>query len=178
MKTMSALKATATIGAAIVLALLTVQGTLALWTVTATSKSQSVQAADFAVTAAVGDTTQRVPDGGTVTVSGLSDMKPGECRVTPIRVTNATNAGGSFTVKATVTVPKATGTLAPHLVTGIGLGQDGSCTPSPQTHGMELAKKASGTFYLSTKLAETAPAAMGGAGASIAFTLTTEQQSR
>jgi hypothetical protein len=41
-----------------------------------------------------------------------------------------------------------------------------------------LAKKASGTFYLSTKLAETAPAAMGGAGASIAFTLTTEQQSR
>ena len=38
--------------ACLVLALLTVQGTLALWTVTATSKSQSVQAADFAVTAA------------------------------------------------------------------------------------------------------------------------------
>jgi hypothetical protein len=183
MKTMSALRATATISAAIVLALLTVQGSLALWNVTATSKSQTVQSADFKVMVKIGDKEQqRLSAGEKIAVAAASGLMPGDCQVTPIRVTNATDAGGTFTVTATATDLKATDTaavrLTDHLTTSIALDQGGNCTPSQQDNTLSLDKGSSGTFYLSTKLAAIAPATLAGAKASIAFTLTTAQQPR
>jgi hypothetical protein len=176
MKTMPALKATATIGAAIVLALLTVQGTLALWTVTAASTGQSVQSADFKVTAAVGENVQRLPAGGTITVAGPAALTPGTSQSTPIVVTNAADAGGAFTVSATAMDPTSSGVLSPYLTTSIGLGQGGSCTDIRQDTRVVLAKGASGTFCLTSTLAANTPATFGGTGASIAFTLATQQQ--
>ncbi|MFL4477624.1 SipW-dependent-type signal peptide-containing protein [Paeniglutamicibacter sp. ORCA_105] len=176
MKTMSALKATAAIGVAIVLALLTVQGTLALWTATATTTSQTVQSADFKVTAAVGENVQRLPAGGTITVAGPTGLTPGTSQSTPIVVTNAADASGPFTISATAGTTTATGALAPYLSTSIGLGQDGRCTNIRQDTRVVLAKGASATFCLTTTLAENTPATFGGAGASIAFTLATQQQ--
>ena len=172
---MSALKATATISAAIALALLTVQGTLALWTATATSKSQTVKSADFKVTVAVGGTVQRVPASGTVTVANLSDLKPGAKHVTPIKVTNATDAGGTFTIRATAEDLVATGKLAQYLDTGITRATDGSCNEAQQDNVLDLAKGASGTFCLNTTLKVNAPATVSGAEASVAFTLASQQ---
>jgi predicted ribosomally synthesized peptide with SipW-like signal peptide len=176
MKTMSALKATAAIGVAIVLALLTVQGTLALWTATATTTGQTAQSADFKVTAAVGQNMQRLPADGTITVDGPTGLTPGTSHSTPIVVTNAADASGPFTISATAGTTHATGALAPYLSTSISLGQGGSCTSLRQGTGVELSKHASGTFCLTTTLAENTPATFGGAGASIAFTLATQQQ--
>jgi predicted ribosomally synthesized peptide with SipW-like signal peptide len=176
MKTTSALKAIVLIGAAVVLALLTVQGSLALWNATATSTGQSVQSADFKVTVAVGENVQRLPAGGMITVAGPAGLKPGTSQSTPIVVRNAADAGGPFTISATASAPTSTGTLAPYLGTAIGLGQDGSCTALRQGTRLELAKGASGTFCLITTLAANTPASFGGAGASIAFTLDTQQQ--
>lgn len=179
MKTMSALKATATIGAAIVLALLTVQGTLALWNATATSKSQSVQSADFKVTVKVGDREpQRLPASGNIAVAAPSGLMPGISKATRIVVTNDTDAGGAFTVKATASGLAVSGELKQYLSTSIGLDHDGSCTVVQQGTSIVLAKDASAAFCLTTRLAATAPATLGGGGAAIAFTLTTEQQSR
>jgi predicted ribosomally synthesized peptide with SipW-like signal peptide len=181
MKTMSALKATATIGAAIVLALLTVQGTLASWSASTTSTSQVVQAADFAMTAAVGDGgPQPLPAGGVLRVPVPTGLKPWTSKVTPIVVTNDTNAGGAFTIRATATatVPADGGQLAPYLVTGLGAGKGGSCAAIDQVTTVVLDKGASATFCLSTSLKADTPVAMGGTGASIALTLDTQQQPR
>lgn len=178
MKTMSALKATATISAAIVLALFTVQGTLALWTASAPTKSQSVQSADFNVTVAVGNREpQRLPPGEPVTVEGPAGLTPGTSHTTPIVVTNATEAGGTFTIAATAAAT-ATGKLAPYLATSIGLGQGGTCTQVQEVRTLVLSKGASGTFCLTTTLNMDTPVSMGGTGASIAFTLATAQQPR
>jgi hypothetical protein len=176
MKTMPALKATATIGAAIVLALLTVQGTLALWTVTATSTGQTVQSADFKVTVAVGENVQRLPAGGTIAVAGPAELKPGTSQSTPIVVTNAADAGGPFTVSAAAMDPTSSGVLSPYLSTSLGLGQDGRCTDLHPGPRVVLAKGASGTFCLTSTLAANTPATFGGTEASIAFTLATQQQ--
>lgn len=178
MKTMTALKAIAAIGAAIVLALLTVQGTLALWNATATSEKQTVQAADFKVSVAVdGGPEQRLPADGVVKAIVPSGLTPGTSKVTPIVVNNATDAGGSFTISATASRPVVSGQLAPYLETSIGLDQNGKCT-SVESGPMYLAKGASGTFCLTTTLKSGTPSAMSGTDASIAFTLTAAQQSR
>jgi hypothetical protein len=176
MKTMSALKITGAIGVAIVLALLTVHGTLARWTATATTTGLSVQSADFKVTAAVGQNVQRVPAGGTITVPGPTALTPGTSQNTPIVVTNAADASGPFTISVTAGTTHAIGALAPYLTTSIGVGQSGSCTDIRQDTRVVLAKGASATFCLTATLAANTPATFGGAGASITFTLATQQQ--
>ena len=178
MKTMSALKATATISAGIALALLTVQGTLALWNVTATSKSQTVQSADFKVTVAVdGGKEQRLPVGGNLNVGGPANLAPGKSAVTPIVVTNATDAGGTFTVQVAA-VATATGDLAPYLISGITVGRGGNCAVPQRAGSVVLPKGASETLCLATALKENTPATFGGTAASITVVLTAEQQSR
>ena len=178
---MTALKATATIGVAIVLALLTVQGTLASWTASAVSEGQVVQAADFTVSVAVGDERpQPLPADGNLRVRVPTGLKPWTSKMTPIVVTNDTNAGGAFTIRATAeaTVPRDGGPLAPYLVTGLGVGKDGSCAAVEQVTAVVLDKGASATFCLSTSLKADTPVALGGTGASIVLTLDTQQLPR
>lgn len=177
MKTKAALQATATIVAAIVLALFTVQGTLASWTASAATTSQSVRAADFTVTVAVGGmAAQPLAAGGVVAVQAPAGLKPWTSKVTPIVVTNATDAGGTFTVESTLTVQTATGPLAPYLVAGIGVGRGGDCATARQGRTVVLDKGASATFCLTTALKADTPVALGGKGASITLTLATQQQ--
>lgn len=176
MKTKTALRATALISAAIVLALFTVQGTLALWNSSATSTNQTVQTADFAVKVAVDGTQQLLPASGTVTVAGISGLKPGVSKTISLQATNATDAGGTFTVLISASTPVVTGQLSPYLTTSLGLGQNGTCTTVSQGKTLQLAKGAAGTFCLTTTLAADTPASFGGAGATIALGLATTQQ--
>ncbi|GAA1871927.1 hypothetical protein GCM10009715_18500 [Paeniglutamicibacter psychrophenolicus] len=118
-----------------------------------------------------------MPIGGNLNVQGPANLAPGKSAVTPIVVTNATDAGGTFTIRVTA-VATATGELAPYLMSSITVGHNGKCAPLQQASSVDLAKDASGTLCLATALKENTPATFGGTGASIAVVLTAEQQSR
>lgn len=178
MGTKARLKATALTVAAVVLGLLTAEGTLATWSEAAASAPQTVGTADFAVVLAPqGGAAQRLPAGGTVTVPAATGIMPGETRTTAIAVTNATDAGsGSFTARAAVGTPQTTGALAPHLATQVRWAADGSsCAALQQGPSRDLPQGATRTLCVTTTLAAATPATAGGGQAATTFTLTAQQ---
>lgn len=177
MRTTAALKATALIAIAVLMALLTVQGTLALWNATASSKNQTVQSADFAVTV-------RTPDGGTarlsgtqtISVGGLTGLTPGTSRTVPVQVTNATDAGnGTFKARITAGTPQVSGTLAGYLTASIRPAQSTDCSSVRTGTSIDLAQNATGVFCLTAALSANAPATLGGTTGAVTITLTAQQ---
>lgn len=165
-------------GVAIILASFTVQGTLAVWNQTASSKPQVVTGADFilAVTAS-GDTAQQLSvSGQTVIFPGITGMLPGTTRTTAITLTNSSNAGsGSFRIRVMPGMPTATGTLAPHLTTDLYRVQGTSCTAHHLPSAIELGQGKSGTLCLAVSLAANASATLGGTEATVGIDLNVTQ---
>lgn len=174
MGTKTTLRMVAILGAATILALFTVQGTLAAWSQTAASKPQIVSGADFSLTVKTsGGTAQQLSvSGQTVTIPGVTGLLPGTTRTTAVTLTNSSNAGsGTFRIRVDPGLPTATGALAPYLTTDLYRVQDTDCSVNRIAMAVELGQGQSGTLCLTVALATNAPATLGGAVAGVGFNL-------
>ncbi len=179
MRTTSALKTAALLIAAVVLALGTVQGSLAVWNTATSTSAGMVQAADFAVLlkAASGDE-QRLSVNGvpaTVTLPAVINLQPGETRVVPVTVTNAANAGsGAFRIRLTASTAVVSGAKTPGLAATAGISATGTCSgEAPAT--VDLAQGAQATLCVKVTLKAEAPATTGGQTSSVSVKLAATQ---
>ncbi|MFZ3454183.1 hypothetical protein [Arthrobacter sp. 7Tela_A1] len=102
----TALKATGLVSGAVLLGLLTVQGTYALWDAAVQATTGNIQAATFNVEmdGGNGSVMMAQPDGSAGTVSlattALGAVDAGASVYAGVRLTNHTDAGGEFTLRA------------------------------------------------------------------------------
>lgn len=179
MRTASALKTTSLLIAAVVLALGTVQGSLALWNTTTSSGAGMVQAADFAVLLKTGaGAEQRLSANGvpaTVALPAITDLQPGQTQTVPVTVTNATNAGsGAFRIRLTASAPVVSGAKPPGLTATAGISATASCSGQPPAT-VDLAQGARATLCVKVTLQDKAPATSGGQTSNAAVKLTATQ---
>lgn len=180
MRTTSALKTAALVITAVVLGLGTVQGSLAVWNTTTASAAGTVQAADFAVTLKSGSgAVQRLSANGqpaTVTLPALTGLKPGETRIIPVAVTNATAAGnGNFRIRTTISTPTVTGAASGYLTATAGFGESDSCPTAAPPASAQLAQGGTATLCVAISLSSAAPATAGGQSNSVSVKLTAAQ---
>lgn len=180
MRTTSALKTAALVITAVVLGLGTVQGSLAVWNTTTASAAGTVQAADFAVTLKSGSgAIQRLNANGqpaTVALPALTGLKPGETRIIPVAVTNATAAGnGNFRIRTTSSTPTVTGAASGYLTATAGFGESDSCPAAAPPASAQLAQGGTATLCVAISLSSAAPATAGGQSNSVSVKLTATQ---
>ncbi|SEE63755.1 hypothetical protein SAMN04489740_1998 [Arthrobacter alpinus] len=196
MKSTRTLKATGLVLIAVVLALLTVQGSYALWNTAANANAGTVTAADFQVsltdTITTTSTNMTLANGTAATLAlsttPVGVVIPGQSTYAGVQLGNDTNAGGDFTVQAITGTPvisnSAGSALAPHLsikvVAATSLQQCSTpalyataTSSAPAT--MELAKSAKGVFCFQVTLAATMPANLSGQSAAVAIPITVNQ---
>lgn len=172
------LKATGLVLAALVLGLLSVQGTLALWNTTANSKAQSVRTAEFSISVKLGSGPTEYLSEGTTTVDLASQdpLKPGESNILAIRVGNATDASsGTFRTRIAPGTPVAGGALKNHLTLSLTKAQGNDCSKTTTATIVDLAQDESALFCLQTTLATGAPATLSGAKGTISLPLSATQ---
>ncbi|QHK20100.1 hypothetical protein GU243_10565 [Pseudarthrobacter psychrotolerans] len=119
------LRAALLIAAAVVLGLLTVQGTYALWNASTTAAPGTISSASFDVSLTASPsgqvTNMTLPGGGpaTLALSPTASLQPGASVYAGVVVTNNSNAGGTFDTSISVGVPSklpaTPGTLADYL---------------------------------------------------------------
>ncbi len=196
MKSTRALKATGLVLIAVVLGLLTVQGSYALWNKAASAAAGTIQAADFrisltdTITSAVTDMT--LADGTAATLS-LSTTPagvviPGQSTYAGVELGNKTNAGGAFTIRASTAAPlidnNAGSTLAPYLkfkvVAARSLSQCSQAAlfeaaASPGTAAIDIPKADTGVFCFQITLAASMPSSLSGQSATIAIPIIVNQ---
>ncbi|ALE91536.1 hypothetical protein AOC05_02905 [Arthrobacter alpinus] len=188
MKSTRALKATGLVLIAVVLGLLTVQGSYALWNKSTTANAGTVQAADFRISltdAISGEVTENMTrDDGTPVLLSLKTMAtgvliPGQKTYAGVQLGNRTNAGGDFTVRATTATPvivspgsELASQLSIKVVNATSLSQ---CTqpaiytaaPVAGAATQDIAKAATGVFCFEVSLAATMPANLSGKTAKV-----------
>ncbi|MDJ0314000.1 hypothetical protein [Arthrobacter sp. H35-D1] len=194
MKSTRALKATGLVLIAVVLGLLTVQGSYALWNKAAIAAAGTIQAADFrisltdTITSVVTDMT--LADGTAATLS-LSTTPagvviPGQSTYAGVELGNETNAGGLFTVRASTSTPvvdnNAGSPLAPYLtlkvVAANSLPQCSSAAlyeDASETAETDIPKQDTGVFCFQVSLADNMPASLSGQSATVAIPITVNQ---
>lgn len=194
MRTPRALKAAGLVLAAVVLALLTVQGTYALWNAALNSNAGTVQAADFRVSLTDGPTStsmdMTLADGTAATIAlsttPIGVVVPGQSVYTGVQLGNVTNAGGDFTIKAGAGVPVITDTSGSGVasllsVKAVGVDTLAQCTSAAlysgaqTTASVSIAKNASKVLCFQVTLAAIAPGSLQGKSASISLPLAVEQ---
>lgn len=197
MKSTRTLKAAGLVLIAVVLGLLTVQGSYALWNQAASSNAGTIQAADFRIgltDATSGTETNMTLDNGTSARLSLSTtpagvVNPGQSTYAGVQVANVTNAGGDFTVQATTGAPiisnnNPTLPLAPHLSikTATATTLQGCNSPAlfaaattSAPASLEIAKDGTGVFCFQLTLAASMPASLSGQSAAISVPITVNQ---
>lgn len=184
----TALKASGLVLCAVLLGLLTVQGTYALWSAAAPAAGGSLQAASLNVQmdGGTGVVMMRQPDGtqGTVALATapLGAVNAGQSVYAGIRLTNQTDAGGTFTLAASAGQPVIGGSLAPLLTVEhrAAAGSDlAACSnpalfTGPAAQVLELPKSASGILCFRVTLSAAANAE--GQTSTISIPLTVEQK--
>lgn len=188
------LQAAALIAVAVVLGLLTVQGTYALWNATTSTAAGTVSSASFLV----GLTS--VPSGQATTMT-LADGTPATLAITPtatllpggsvyggVAVANNTNAGGAFDTAITVARGPLTstgdGSLAQNVTVNtkiVSLPADCNTTTGYTALGASglvsppVAKGGTTVFCFQVTLNSSAPATVKGQAVNIPLTLTARQ---
>lgn len=196
MKSINALKAAGLILVAILLGMLTVQGSYALWNKAVSSNAGTVKAADFRVSLTDTDT-NRVTDmtlaNGTAATLALSSVAtgvviPGQSTYAGVRLANLTDAGGVFTVRASAGAPIVQGSagssLAPYLtIRAVAAGALSQCNQSATYVGSptsgpataDIAKNGTGVFCFQIVLAATTPGSLTGQSAKISVPILVNQ---
>ncbi|EMR00405.1 hypothetical protein [Paeniglutamicibacter gangotriensis] len=172
------LKVTGLVLAAVVLGLLSVQGSLALWNTTANSKAQNMSTADFSVSVkSDSGPTAYLAEGTTaVDLASQNPLKPGESNTLAIRVGNATNASsGTFRTRLAPGTPVVGGALKNHLTLSLTKAQGSDCSKTVSVTSIDLAQDESALFCLQTTLAPAAPATLSGAKGTISLPLSATQ---
>jgi predicted ribosomally synthesized peptide with SipW-like signal peptide len=188
------LQAAVLAAAAVVLGLLAVQGTYALWSASAVASPGTVSSASFdtALTAVnTGQTTaMTLPDGtaATLTLSPAGTLGPGTAVYGGLVVTNTTTAGGQFNTAITASQPSIAnvngGTLAGYVTvnaktatssaecstaTGFApVGTGGLASPT-------VAKGGTTVFCFQVSLSSSAPSTVKGQAVNISLQLTARQ---
>lgn len=180
MRTTSALKTAALVIAAVVLALGTVQGSLAVWNTTTRASAGTINSADFAVTlTSESGAVQRLTTNGqpaTVALPAMTGLKPGGTLTIPVTVTNATDAGsGSFRIRVTASAPTVTGPTAAKLTATAGLSATSTCPTSIPPVSAQLAQGASATLCVKVSLEDKLPATFSGQENKISVNLQASQ---
>ncbi|MFJ5958115.1 hypothetical protein ACIQC5_19425 [Paenarthrobacter sp. NPDC092416] len=183
--------------AAVLLGLMAVQGTYALWSATAIAQPGTVQASAFTVNLTGSPSTTTVP----MTVNGqattlalttaqapLADLVRGGSVFTSISIGNASDAGGAFDITVTATAPTlsdvAGGSLASYLSVSVGsAASPATCGSStgyqPLTAaGFEssiIAKGGTGVLCFKVTLDPAAPASVEGHSVTITIPLHARQ---
>ena len=188
------LQAAGLIAAAVILGLLTVQGTYALWSATAVAAPGVVSSASFTVNLTA-------TPSGQATAMTLADGKPANLALAPaeallpgtsvyggVVVTNSTDAGGAFNTVATVGQPTLVnvsgGTLAQYLsVNGKTAASATDCSTASgyaplAASGLAspaVPKSGSTVFCFQVTLSSAAPSTVKGQAVNIALPLTVRQ---
>ncbi|MEN8583871.1 hypothetical protein B1A87_013965 [Arthrobacter sp. KBS0703] len=192
------LRAAALIAAAVLLGLLTVQGSYALWAANASAAPGSVSAASFNVSLTglpSGQVTNMTLAGGgaatlALTTSGtpLAPLTPGAAVHSSVSATNNSDAGGQFSISVTAGAPTVTnvggGSLAQYLtVSAKNVATTAECSTTTgytqlSPAGLTTAavpKGATTIICFEVKLSSTAPATVKGQAVSISIPLTATQ---
>lgn len=196
MQSTRVLKATGLVLVAVVLGLLTVQGSYALWNKATTSSAGTVQAANFRISLTDTKTNQvtdmTLPDGTSATfalsTTPVGTLTPGQSTYAGVQLTNLTDAGGDFTVRASTGVPvvgaNGSSALAPYLVLKAVAATDlAQCSqaaiynlaPGSGTATTDIAKANAGVFCFQLSLSATMPASLSGQAAKIAIPIIATQ---
>ncbi|MCY0905694.1 SipW-dependent-type signal peptide-containing protein [Arthrobacter sp. H14-L1] len=193
MHTPRALKAAGLVLAAVVLGLLTVQGTYALWNSAVNSNAGTVQAADFRVSLTDGPTnttTDMTVNGLPATVAlsttPIGVVIPGQSVYAGVQLGNVTNAGGDFKIRATAGTPGITDSsgsgfasvLSVKAVAADTLAQCQSAALYAGAKNMasvDIAKNMTGVLCFQVTLDASAPGRLQGKSAGISIPLTVDQ---
>jgi hypothetical protein len=173
----------AVICAAVVAGLLTVGGTWALWNALAPSGAGTVQSADFRVEL---NGSPMVVDGVSTTVAlqnPSTALTPDNPVYATVKVANATNAGGPFTLNAALGTPTVTHASVAALASTLTVqtarmpasGQCSGATYTSTPASASIAKDASATFCLRMSLPSTAPESLTQATATVTVPVTATQ---
>lgn len=188
------LRAGVLIAAAVVLGLLAVQGTYALWNASTSTSPGTISSASFDVSLAASPsgtvTNMTLPGGGSASLAltPTGTLQPGTSLYAGVVVTNNSNAGGAF--NAALTVGQAT--LAN--VSGGALAQYLTVNAKPATSAVDcnttsgysplgaagltstaVAKGASTVFCFQVTLSSTAPSTVKGQAVNISLPITARQ---
>ncbi|GAA4656737.1 hypothetical protein [Arthrobacter cryoconiti] len=197
MRTTHMMKAAGLVLAAVILGLLVVQGSYALWNKQASMAAGTVQAADFRIsltdTNASNTTDMTLPNGTAATLalstSPIGVLVPGKPAYAGVAIANVTNASGDFTVQATmgtVSIQNDAGGLAGFLnVKAVAAASLDKCpdaslftgVPTSALPSESIAKNSSTAICFQVMLAPTAPASTVGKSASISIPLLVTQKS-
>lgn len=194
MRVKRTLQAAALIAAAVILGLVTVQGTYALWSANAVTAPGTVSSASFdvAMTAATsGQSTNMTLASGQSAALALGPtaaLQPGDTVQAGVVVTNNTNAGGAFNTATTAgpaTVANAAGgTLAQYLsVTAKIAASTAECATSTGYTAIGTAgltspatpKAGSTVFCFQVALSSSAPSTVKGQAVNITLPMTARQ---
>lgn len=183
MPTKTLLTASALLAAAVVLGLLTVQGTYALWSRVVPVGAGTIQAADFRVTltdVGTGATMEMVDASGKAALLALQPSGPASSTVPAyagVKVANVTNAGSDFAVRARIGQASASYLVIKTRALPAGTSNCGAVDFSAAggTADATLAKNASAVFCFQLALASTAPQALSGTQTKITVPIIVDQ---
>ncbi|WP_427016737.1 hypothetical protein ACQCSX_18740 [Pseudarthrobacter sp. P1] len=197
MRSSRMMKAAGLVLAAVLLGLLAVQGSYALWNNAVSANAGTVQAADFRVsltdTQTNNTTDMTLSDGAaaaialTTTPAGV--VVPGQAAYAGVQLGNVTNAGGDFTIRAAIgSTPGKTdngsglaGYLSVKAAAAAALDQCSSAalyTSALTTDlpALNIAKGATGVFCFQVTLSAATPAGLAGSTAGVTIPIVVTQQ--
>jgi hypothetical protein len=192
------LRAAALIAAAVLLGLLTVQGSYALWSATASAAPGAVSAASFNVSLAgnpSGQVTNMTLAGGesaslalTTQSAPLAALTPDTAVHSSVSATNNSDAGGQFSISITAGAPAVSnvggGALAQYLtLSAKNVATTAECNTTtgyvpltaPGLTSASVAKGSATVLCFEVKLSSTAPSTVKGQAVSISIPLTASQ---
>lgn len=197
MKSTRTLKATGLVLIAVVLGLLTVQGSYALWNKAVSSNAGTIQAADFRIsltdTITSNFTNMTLPDGTAATLqlstTPIGVVNPGQSTYAGVQVGNVTNASGDFSIQAITGTPiitnnNAAAPLSPHLSIKVATAATLQDCSQPAlytapgvlgTASKGIAKGQNGVFCFRVTMAATMPASVNGQAATVSIPITVNQ---
>ena len=165
MKSLRALKAAGLILAAVALGLMTVQGSYALWNAAAAANAGTIQAASFDVEMFNGTGQVLMTQAnGSQGIIGLDvgTVNAGASAYTGVRLTNTSNAGGTFTIQASagaadISPSPDLWSIDHRAVAGTDLGAcNAALFTSSQFQTTDIPKGSSGVICFKVSLAESA----------------------
>jgi hypothetical protein len=194
MRIKRSLQATALIAAAVLLGLLAVQGTYALWSASALAAPGTVSSASFdvALTAVpsgqVTNMTMANGQSANLAITPTATLSPGGSVFGGVVVTNSTNAGGIFNTSITAGQPVVANTSGGNLaqyvsVTAKTAASAAECNATGSyvpvgTEGLvspAVAKGTSTVFCFQASLSSSAPSTVKGQAVNISLSLTARQ---
>jgi hypothetical protein len=175
MKSLRALKAAGLIIVAVVLGLMTVQGSYALWNAVVPSNAGTVQSADFRILV----NNVEMKSLAQPLALNLAEIKPGGNSFTSFVVTNKVNATSAMTVKPKVTAGLATEGFADYLTIQTTVPLAGQSCETATYAGMPdlgvIAKEQSKTICVKATLKANTPVSILGRTTTVPAALTVSQ---